>query len=184
MECLSVCHHQAFLSPLQRPAMSGIDRNSLLNWGTNAVGGNNNATNTSINTTNTSSQSGSQNVCGTSGSYSAQDVWGNIGFDARFDNRQTRQQPLRNASALSPPAGALDAALQQTWGDLTRGWYTLAESQSAESSPRHRRTRRKIKKAQRNLKSTIAHHHFSNMLSIMICHNQSIKQMHGLFSTI
>ena len=50
-------------------------------------------------------------------SNTVESVWGNIGFDPRFD-RQTQPRPV-NASVV--PAGALDEALRQAWAEITRG---------------------------------------------------------------
>ena len=105
---------------------TAMDRDELLKWGAQPGNGRGRTSNDqgqsngggSRATTSSASHTSSPSYQNVAGSNSIESVWGNLGFDKRFDNQTQNQRQTVNGSAAT--GGALGLALQEAGADLNR----------------------------------------------------------------
>merc|ERR1711879_431120 len=103
-----------------------MDRDELLNWGAQPGNGlgrtssdqRQNNGGGSRATTSSASHTSSPGYRNDAGGNPIESVWGNLGFDKRFDNQTQNQRQTVNGSAAT--GGALGVALQEAGADHTR----------------------------------------------------------------
>ena len=103
---------------------TGMDRDELLKWGAQPGNGHGRTSNDqrggSRNATTSPSHISSPGNRNCAGGNTIESVWGNLGFDRRFDNQTQNQRPTAHGSATTTTGGALGVALQEAGADLNR----------------------------------------------------------------
>merc|ERR1711879_164302 len=101
---------------------TAMDRDELLKWGAQPGNGRNDQGQSngggSRATTSAANYTSSPSYRNDAGGNSIESVWGNLGFDKRFDNQTQNQRQTVNGSATT--GGALGVALQEAGADHTR----------------------------------------------------------------